>query len=404
MHQGHSMSTCTRHNQASYNQSMRYLYVAFVLSLSVPFFLQAADVVLMEEIVAKVNGDIITSSELRDDRKAVEEELAKQNLTPAQHEETLKQMIADLLRNRIDEILLRQKGKDLNLKVEADVNKQIADYQRQFQKADPEDFQRFVAEQTGAPYEDFKGRLTDQAMIQGVIRDEIMRKIQVPAEEIRAYFDEHKGDFQRQERVFLRELLVSTEGKTTPEELAAVEAKAKALGARAKNGEAFQPMVTNNSDNELTKERGGMLDPFTKGQLNPVIEAEVWDKQPGYVTAPIRFDNGWEIFKVEDHQREGLAGYDEVEGEIQNMIYGQRQGPATRAYLTKLRNEAFLQIKDGYVDSGVAPGKDTRWGDVATLKPLTVTRDEVIANPSMKRLLGMFPVPGTKKTGASSSR
>jgi hypothetical protein len=135
-----------------------------------------------------------------------------------------------------------------------------------------------------------------------------------------------------------------------------------------------------------------------------VIEAEVWDKQPGYVTAPIRFDNGWEIFKVEDHQREGLAGYDEVEGEVQNMLYGQRQGPATRAYLTKLRNEAFLQIKDGYVDSGVAPGKDTRWGDVATLKPETITREEVIANPSMKRLLGMFPVPGTKKTGASSSR
>jgi parvulin-like peptidyl-prolyl isomerase len=231
-----------------------------------------------------------------------------------------------------------------------------------------------------------------------------MRRIQVPSEEIRAYFEEHKNEFQREERVFLRELLVSTEGKTSPEELAAAEAKAKALAARAKNGEAFQPMVTNNSDNDLTKERGGMLDPFVKGALNPVIEAEVWDMQPGYVTNPIKFDNGWEIFKVEDHQRAGLAGYDEVEGEIQNLIYSQRQGPATRAYLTKLRTEAFLQIKDGYVDSGVAPGKDTRWGDVATLKPETITREEVIANPSMKRLLGMFPIPGTQKTGASSSR
>jgi parvulin-like peptidyl-prolyl isomerase len=292
----------------------------------------------------------------------------------------------------------------MSLKVEGDVNKQIADYQRQFKIADPDAFQRFVAEQTGASYEDFKGKLTDQALIQGVIRDEIMRKIQVPAEEVRAYYDEHKNEFQRQERVFLRELLVSTDGKKTPEELTALEAKAKGLATRAKNGEAFTPMVTNNSDNELTKERGGLLDPFIRGALNPVIEAEVWDKQPGYVTAPIRFDNGWEIFKVEDHQREGLAGYDEVEGEVQNMLYGQRQGPATRAYLTKLRNEAFLQIKDGYVDSGVAPGKDTRWGDVATLKPETITREEVIANPSMKRLLGMFPVPGTKKTGASSSR
>jgi peptidyl-prolyl cis-trans isomerase SurA len=389
---------------ARYNRCMRYLYVALVLSLTTPVLIHAADVVLMEEIVAKVNGDIITSTELRDDRKAIEEELSKQGLTGAQYEETLKQTISDLLRNRIDEILLRQKGKDMSLKVEADVNKQIADYQRQFKLPDPEAFQRFVSEQTGQSYEDFKSKLTDQALIQGVIRDEIMRKIQVPAEEIRAYYDEHKNEFQRQERVFLRELLVSTDGKKTPEELAAVEAKAKALGARAKNGEAFAPMVTNNSDAELTKDRGGLLDPFIKGALNPLIEAEVWDKQPGYVTSPIRFDNGWEIFKVEDHQREGLAGYAEVESEISNMLYGQRQGPATRAYLTKLRNDAFLQIKDGYVDSGVAPGKDTRWGDVATLKPETITREEVIANPSMKRLLGMFPVPGTKKTGASSSR
>ncbi len=387
-----------------YNRTMRYLYVGFVLSLAAPFFLHAADVILMEEIVAKVNGDIITSTELRDDRKAVEEELSKQGLTGAQYEQTLNQMVSDLLRNRIDEILLRQKGKDLNLKVESDVNRQIADFQRQYKMPDPEAFQKFVVETTGAAYEDFKDRLTGSALVQGVIRDEVMRKIQVPAEEIRAYFDEHKNEFQRKERVFLRELFVSTEGNKTAEELTALENRAKALATRAKNGEAFQQMVTNNSDREATKERGGMLDPFVKGELNPAIETEVWDQQPGYITNPIRFSDGWEIFKVEDHQREGLAGYEEVEGEIQNIIYSQRQGPATRAYLTKLRNAAFLQIKEGYTDSGVAPGKDTRWGDVATLKPLTVTREEVIANPSMKRLLGMFPVPGTKKTGASSSR
>jgi peptidyl-prolyl cis-trans isomerase SurA len=82
----------------------------------------------------------------------------------------------------------------------------------------------------------------------------------------------------------------------------------------------------------------------------------------------------------------------------------ERAGPATRAYLTQLREQAFLQIKDGYVDTSAAPGKDTKWQDVAALKPETITEEEVRLNPSMKRLLGMFPVPGTQKTGASSSR
>jgi parvulin-like peptidyl-prolyl isomerase len=382
---------------------MRALFVAGVAALSLPVFLQAAEVMRVNEIVAKVNGDIITSLELAEDRRLVEEELRKQGLQGAEYEAQLARMTSELLSNRIDEILLRQKGKDLNLKVDAEVNRTIADYQRQFKMPDPDQFQRFVVEQTGRSYEDFRTQIQDKLLIDGVIRDEVMRKINVPAEEVRAYYEANKNQFQRQERVFLRELFVSTVGKSA-EEIAALEAKAKDLAARAKRGESFPQMVQNNSDNELTRERGGLLDPFTKGQLNPVIEAQVWNQPPGFVTDPIRFDNGWEIFKVEDHQREGLASFEEVESEIQNLLFSQRQGPAVRAYLTKLRTEAFLQIKDGYYDSAAAPGKDTRWGDVATLRPETITREEVIANPSMKRLLGMFPIPGTKKTGASSSR
>ena len=180
---------------------MRKLYVAAVLCLAAPFFVRAAEVVLMEEIVAKVNGDIITSSELNDDKKAVEEELSKQGLTGAELERTREAMLADLLRNRIDEILLRQKGKDMNLKVEADLNKQIADYQRQFKMPDPDQFQKFVVEQTGKSYEDFRGSLQDKLLVDGVIRDEIMRKVAVPTEEIRAYYDEHRNEFQRMERL-----------------------------------------------------------------------------------------------------------------------------------------------------------------------------------------------------------
>ncbi len=75
-----------------------------------------------------------------------------------------------------------------------------------------------------------------------------------------------------------------------------------------------------------------------------------------------------------------------------------------RAYLTKLRQEAFLQIRDGYVDSGAAPGKDTTWQQAAKLKPQTVTKEEVAERTRRKRLLFLLPVPGTeKRVGLSSS-
>src|SRR5690348_13460265 len=75
--------------------------------------------------------------------------------------------------------------------------------------------------------------------------------------------------------------------------------------------------------------------------------------------------------------------------------------PKIRDFLTRLRAEAFLEIKDGYVDSGAAPGKDTRWQDVAQLKPQTTTKEEVAARTRRHKKLIFIPIPGTtKKTKA----
>jgi hypothetical protein len=78
-----------------------------------------------------------------------------------------------------------------------------------------------------------------------------------------------------------------------------------------------------------------------------------------------------------------------------------------RGYLTRLRQDAFLQIKEGYVDSGAAPGKDTRWQDVAQLKPQTSTKEEVLSRAKPHKKLLFIPIPGTVapvKTVAETER
>lgn len=82
--------------------------------------------------------------------------------------------------------------------------------------------------------------------------------------------------------------------------------------------------------------------------------------------------------------------------------------PKIREYLTQLRQEAFLEIKAGYVDTGAAPGKSTKWTDPAQLKPETVTKEEVASQTRNKRLLWLIPIPGTSTStkpqpGTSSS-
>ena len=143
-----------------------------------------------------------------------------------------------------------------------------------------------------------------------------------------------------------------------------------------------------------------------KRELMKSLEDTVWNLPTGSVTAPIKIATGFEILKVDDHTKAGLAPLAEVKNEIENMLYGPKMQPKVREYLTQLRKQAFLQIKAGYVDTGAAPGQNTTWQDPAQLKPQTVTKAEVEQKTRHKRLLWLIPIPGTEETvtGKSSSR
>jgi len=383
---------------------MRYLVVA-IAGLAAFAFASLAEVVTIEQIICKLNGDIITNIDLDHDRVELEKSLRANGYTGQRLQDALKTEAPNLLRNKIDNLLLIQKGKELDLKVDAEINKFLADLQRQNNVADPEKFQELVRKETGKSYEDFKADAKNNFYVQRVVSEEVMRKIQFKTEEVRAYYDAHKDEFQREERVFRLEIAVSTEGKQNdPTALAAAQKKAKDLVDRARRGERFNELAQANSDSQTAKD-GGALDPYKKNELAPAILAAVWDKERGTVTDPINIGNALEILRVEDHHKAGLADFEEVEVEIQNRIMGSRQQAALRAYLTKLRDLSFLEIKPGFEDTGAAPSKDTTWRDPAQLKPETVTKEDVLKQtPTRKRVMGVIPIPGTKASGSSSSR
>jgi parvulin-like peptidyl-prolyl isomerase len=365
-----------------------------------------ADVKIVEEIVCKVNGDIITRTELEHDRARVADDLRRQGLSGARLTDAVNTRIKDLLRDRIDNLLLISRGKELQLNVDSEVNRQLADIQRRAVTqdkalADPEKFQVFVKEQTGQSYEDYKADMKNNLLAQKVIREEVSGKIKFKREELQAYYDAHQDQFQREERIFLREILVAA----NPDNTSIAEKKAKDLVGQARKGEKFPELAQANSD-AASAQQGGFIDPYTKAQLSPELITAVWEQPKGYITDPIKLPGGYLILKVDDHQKAGLASLDEVEGDVTEQLFQPRMAPMMREYMTKLREQAFLEIKPGYEDSGAAPGKDTKWNDPAQLKPETTTKQEVLAKGRRKHVLGIVPVPGTTDTkpGSSSSR
>jgi len=375
---------------------------------AVPFVLLAAgsaaanDVAVVEEIIAKVNGDIITRADLERAKQSLLEDLKRRDLQGAQLEAALKEREKDLLRDRIDTLLLIQRGNQLNINVDQDVSKYFAEIMLQFKVADQDKLAELVRQQTGMRFEDFRQEVKNGMLTQRVLGREVGSRIVIPREEVQKYYQEHKNEFVREERVFLREILIAADPKD-PDSFAAAEKRAKSLVERARRGERFEDLARDNSD-AVTAKNGGDLGGWKKGDLKKEIEDLIWDKERNYVTDPIRTENGYLILKKTAHHQAGLALLEEVENEIMGRLYGPRFEPKVREYLTELRQQAFLEIKDGWVDTAAAPGKNTKWTDPARLTPETVTREEVLANPGRKRLLWIFPIPGTQRAPRSTSR
>jgi peptidyl-prolyl cis-trans isomerase SurA len=361
--------------------------------------LAAAD--LVEEIVAKCNGDIITRGDLERSRRELIETLRASGVAGPDLEQQLAQREKNLLRDRIDQLVLAQKAKDLNINVDTEVSKQMNAIQSDSKIADPEKFQAYIKEQSGMSFEDFRQEMKTRLLTQRVIRDEVTEHMAVKHEELEKYYNEHKTEFVREERIFLQEVLISTDGKDAAG-VAAAEKKAKDLVARARKGERFAELARDNSDSVSAKTLGE-LPPFKQGELDKNLADRVWNQPKGYITDPISTRNGYLILRVEDHQKAGQAELGEVENQITEKLLSPRMEVSVRDYLTKLRKDAFLEIKAEYIDTGAAPGKDTAWVDPAQLKPETVKKEEVESKTRHKKLLWAIPIPGTQTKGTSSS-
>jgi hypothetical protein len=361
----------------------------------------APTVKTVEEIVAKVNGAIVTRGLLTEKHKELEEAATQAGLRGAKLDEAVKAADADALREEIDTLLLVDKAKDLpGVNVDADVTKFFNGLQQQWKIPDPDKFHEFLQQQLGMSYEELKDRKKREFMAQKVVSFEVASRISVPEADLQKYYDEHKTQYMREEEVFLSQILISTEGKT-PDQVAMAEAKAKDLVAQAKKGEKFSDLARANSDDPETAPNGGYLGaPSKRGILRPEIETLVFKDKRGDIEGPIKLANppGFLILKVEEHYEAGQASFDEVREQVQEAVVGPKMEPKVREYLTQLRQDAYLEIKEGYVDTGAAPGKDTRWQEVAQLKPALTTKEEVLSRSKPKKKVLGVPIPGTKGT------
>src|ERR1035438_4224761 len=222
-------------------------------------YASAAEIKVVEEIAAKVNGDIVTKSDLDGLRVETENELKQKGATPAQMAQIIEKTMTDALRDKIDELLLVQRGKDLNISVDSDATRELARLQVQSRLSDADKFADWIREQYGVSLEEYKQRTKDKLMAERVVSEEVGSRIFIPEDDMKKYYEAHKDKYVREDQVFLSQILLSTDGKSA-EQVASAEVKAKDLVKRARAGEKFTDLAAANSDDPETAKNGGYLD------------------------------------------------------------------------------------------------------------------------------------------------
>ena len=305
---------------------------------------------IVEEIIARVNNDIITKSEY-DKALASAEEDAKQECesrcTPQQLEASIEDRRKNALRDLIDQSLLVQRCKDMGISVETEIIKELDRIRIQNKIADMDALEKAVTSQ-GLNWEDFKNNIRNHICSQKVIGQEVGSHITIPESEARKFYDAHKGEFIGPESVALAEIVVSTEGKKEAE-LPDLKKKAETALKRVNDGENFDDIAKRMSDGS-TKEQGGYLGVYKRGELAKPIEDKVFSMKRNQLSDVMETKQGYLILKVLEHYDEGQQAFEKVKDRIMNQLYEERMQPALKDYLKTLREQSYVVIKPAYVD------------------------------------------------------
>jgi peptidyl-prolyl cis-trans isomerase SurA len=334
---------------------------------------------VVEEIVARVNNQIITRSEFTRSKDQLRDEVKQQDANDADKVYGAKEK--DVLRDLIDQQLLLDKGKDLGITGDTDLVKRL-DEMRKSMKLDTLEALEEEAEKQGISWEDFKQQQKNQIITQKVIGEEVSSKLSITKEETEKFYEGHKNEMEQPEFIRLAEILVAPktsaitpEPKTAgappdsknPEDeaakqaadaaaLAAAEAKAHDLLKQIRDGANFDDVAKKYSDGPSAAD-GGALGMFKRGQLAKELEDKTFAMKAGDVTDVVRTKQGYVILKVLDHQQAGVPSLKDAMPKIQDALYYEKLQPALRAYLTKLREDAYIKLAQGYVDSGASPNQ-----------------------------------------------
>jgi parvulin-like peptidyl-prolyl isomerase len=292
---------------------------------------------VVEEIVAVVNDDVITLSQVKEQFDATVQQL-RSALQGAEYEAQYQMLKKDLLNMMITDLLLMQQAKEKNLNVSEQVKMAVENIKKENNIESDDDLKRGLQQQ-GLDFDEWIKQLEDNMLKQATIYSEVDRSIVLDDSEIVGYYKAHPLEFTEPEEYNVRGIYLASEGKT-PEAL--VEARALILG-KVQAGEPFNALAKEYSEGPA-KEAEGDLGRFRKGELDKALEQSVAKLKPGETGDWVETKNGWYLLKLEEKKDSRLRAFEEVKKEVEEKLYAEKKQKKLEEYLKTLREKSYVKI------------------------------------------------------------
>jgi peptidyl-prolyl cis-trans isomerase SurA len=331
---------------------LKYLAVAaMVLVLAGSAFAQEGETQVVDEVVAQVNDDVITLSMLKKETQERIEALKQNGMTEQQARDEVNKHQAELIATLINEKLLLQKGKELELAndIEAEVNRRMLQIAQEQGINSIEKLYQAMRESKLDP-DEVRRTMRAEMMKQAVFQQEVDRRIYLgfSPDEVKKYYDAHQDKFRKPESIKLSEIYLSTNGKDE----AAVKARIMELVTQARAGADFAALAAANSEREKNGTRTapqdkGYVGEFDVPSLREDLVGALKNVKVGGVTDPIRTPEGYQILRV-DARTPGGETPTFNDNRVREAMLGERQQKEREDYLQNLRNEAFIKVTETY--------------------------------------------------------
>jgi len=346
--------------------------VAVVLGIVLALFATVsalAQGTIIEQVLVKVNGEIVTKTEL-EQRQIAALRQKNPNLRPDSDEalqKALLEVTPQVIVDAVDELLIVQRGKELGFTMSNEQFNSILENIKKENKIESDEALQAALKQEGMTMADLRKQLERTSVVQRVQQQEVMAKLQVTDTELRSYYDAHTGEFGTVPQVTLREITVNV--PTTAQGINVAQddaAKAKAEEVRAKiiAGEPFPRLAADYSDSG-SKANGGLVGPLAKSDLSDELQQAIAGLKSGGVTPVLRTTRGYQVIRIETLQDTTTKPFEEAKSDIADKIASEKRKVEFDKFLDKLRADAIIDWKNDDLKKAYDIGVKTFRGTVS---------------------------------------